>query len=229
MGGTDLAWYRSYRAQLELESGRYPEAIEAYRSAVRMAPRYHPPRAGLGRALAAEGLTGEAIRQYRIATNLHPDPTYIAALGDLYGVSGRGAEARRQLETVEAIATLSGVNEQIYNRPLVLFLADHGLDPERAVRLAETELQVREDVYGWDAYAWALYGAGRFPEAREAADRALELGTRDARLLYHAGMIAAALGDEETARGDLSAALEISPSFDPVHAPIARRTLEGLS
>ena len=228
LGGVDLAWYRSYRGQLEIESGRYRVAIELYRSAVRMAPRYHLPRAGLGRALAAIGRTGGAIRHYRLAVDLLPDPTYIAALGDLYELAGRFANAREQFATVEAIASLSRVNEQIYNRPLVVFLADHGLKPERAVELAADELRVRKDLYGWDAYAWALHGAGRYTEARTAADEALELGTPDARLLYHSGMIAAALGDMDRARSDLGAALEMSPAFDPVHAPIARRMLEGL-
>ena len=228
LGGVDLAWYRSYRGQLELETGRYTEAVDLYRSAVRLAPRYHLPRAGLGRALAAAGRTGDALRQYRLAAELLPDPTYIAALGDIYRLMGRAGDAREQFATVEAIAALSGVNEQIYNRPLVVFLADHGLEPERAVELAEAELRVRKDVYGWDAYAWALYGAGRHDEARSAADEALELGTPDARLLYHSGMIALALGDLDRARRELGAALEISPAFDPVHSPVARRTLVRL-
>lgn len=228
LGGVDLAWYRSYRGQLELETGRYSEAIDLYRSAVRMAPRYHLSRAGLGRALAAAGRTAGSIRQYRVAVDLLPDPGYLAALGDLYVLVGRPADAREQFDTVRAIATLARVNRQIYNRQLAVFLADHGPEPQRAVGLAEAELRVRKDVYGWDAYAWALHAAGRYAEARVAADEALRLGTPDARLLYHAGMIAAALGDRARARSELRAALDISPAFDPLHAPIARRTLESL-
>ena len=36
----------------------------------------------------------------------------------------------------------------VYDRGLSLYLADHGLDPERAVRLASDELAVRPDIYG---------------------------------------------------------------------------------
>ena len=67
-----------------------------------MAPRYHVPRAGLGRALAAGGRTGEAIAQYRRAVELLPDPAYLSALGDLYAERGDEVLARQQYETVEA-------------------------------------------------------------------------------------------------------------------------------
>jgi tetratricopeptide (TPR) repeat protein len=97
------------------------------------------------------------------------------------------------------------------------------------VALAERELRIRRDVYGWDAYGWTLYRLGRYEDARDAADEALRLGTRDARLLYHAGMISLALGDEDRARDELERALAISPWFDPLQAPVARRALRGLS
>jgi tetratricopeptide (TPR) repeat protein len=228
LGGADLAWYRSFRGQLEFDAGRYTAAADLYRSAVGMAPGYHLPLAGLGRSLAAMGRLDEAIRRYRRAAELLPDPAYVAALGDLYAVRGERGLARRQYETVEVIATLARINRQVYNRQLAMFYADHDLRPREALELAEGELRVRRDVFGWDAYAWALYRLGRYAEAREAAEQALRLGTLDARLLYHAGMISLALGDEDRAEGELRGALRIGPSFDPLHAPEARRALRGL-
>jgi hypothetical protein len=58
---------------------------------------------------------------------------------------------------------------------------------------------------------------------------ALGLGTRDARLFYHAGMIELALGDAETAAGYLRLALATNPHFHPRHVEDARRTLETLN
>ncbi len=228
LAGADLAWYRSFRAQLEFDTGSYDAAAELFRSAVRAAPQYHLPRAGLGRALAAGGRIDESIGQYRRAIELLPDPAYLSALGDLFAERGQDALARRQYETVEAIATLADVHEQVYNRQLVLFYADHDREADSALALASRELEVRKDVYGWDAYAWALYRAGRHPEARGAAARALRLGTPDPRLLYHAGMISLALGDLERARQELEAALRIGPAFDPVQDDVARDALRSL-
>ena len=46
--------------------------------------------------------------------------------------------------------------------------------------------------------------------------------------MYHAGMIAAALGDTGRARTDLQSALTLDPTFDPLQAQRARQTLAGL-
>ena len=57
---------------------------------------------------------------------------------------------------------------------------------------------------------------------------ALRLGTRDARLFYHAGMIERALGNPEGAAAYLRQALATNPHFHPRHAAEARRALEAL-
>jgi tetratricopeptide (TPR) repeat protein len=228
LDGPDLAWYRSFRGSIELEDGRYGTAAALYRSAVRLAPRYHVARAGLGKALAAAGQVGQAIHHLGRAAEILPDPGYLAALGDLYLLLGDRVRAREQYATVEAVSALARASRQVYNRQLVTFYADHDRRLGRALSLAAQELAVRKDVYGWDAYGWALYRAGRLAEARRASDRALRLGTRDARLFYHSGLISLSLGDEDRAASDLGTALEISPVFDPLQARAARRALLAL-
>lgn len=54
------------------------------------------------------------------------------------------------------------------------------------------------------------------------------MGTRDARLFYHAGMIHAALGRVGDARAYLQRAVALNPHFDLLHAAQARRTLARL-
>jgi Tfp pilus assembly protein PilF len=56
----------------------------------------------------------------------------------------------------------------------------------------------------------------------------MALGTRDARLYYHAGMIALQLDNEAQAREYLEQALEINPHFSVLYADEARTTLEEL-
>jgi tetratricopeptide (TPR) repeat protein len=226
--GAGLAWYRSYRGQLEYEVGNYRASEHLYRSALDVGRNYHVALFGLGRAQAALGDTAAAIRSYKGAITVVPQPDYLAALGDLYALSGRDALANRQYETVRLIATLAEINKQVFNRQLVLFHADHDLRLSSAVTSAKAELEVRRDVYGYDAYAWALYKNGSYEKAREAADEALRLGTKDARILYHSAMIWLALGDDDRARAELSEALAISPRFDPIQAEVARDALAGL-
>jgi predicted Zn-dependent protease len=129
---------------------------------------------------------------------------------------------------VEAIGQLTSIQRQLYNRQLVLFDVNHAVRLDEALRLATAELAVRTDVYGWDAYAWALLANGRARDADAAMRQARALGTQDPLLDYHEGMIAAALGQTGRARTLLSAALARNPGFDPLQAVRARQTLAGL-
>ena len=55
------------------------------------------------------------------------------------------------------------------------------------------------------------------------------LGTRDAMLFYHAGMIARARGDQPRASEYLRRALEVNPSWDPFQPKQARATLDSIA
>ena len=68
-----------------------------------------------------------------------------------------------------------------------------------AVELARRELRDRSDVFTHDALAWALSAAGRNEEARNEIAAALAEGTKDARLFFHAAVIAARAGRAEEA------------------------------
>jgi tetratricopeptide (TPR) repeat protein len=227
--GAELSFYSVLQGQVAFDAGDYDEAAAHYENALRVAPDYYVARAMLAKARGAQGRTEDAIRLYVRAIAAVPQPDFLAALGDLYSIRGERRLAEEQYATVEAIATLAKVNQRVYDRQLALFYADHDVNVDRAVELAETELRVRKDVYGYDAYAWALYKAGRLEEARAASELALRLGTPDPEFWYHAGLISAALGADDLAREQLSRSLSLSPAFDPLQAPIARRTLQNLA
>ncbi|HXG40337.1 MAG TPA: hypothetical protein VNJ28_05290, partial [Candidatus Limnocylindrales bacterium] len=59
-------------------------------------------------------------------------------------------------------------------------------------------------------------------------EEAARLGTRHPLLLYHAGTIAAAVGDRERAAADLREALALDAGFSPLGAAEARRLLQRL-
>jgi tetratricopeptide (TPR) repeat protein len=228
LGGPSLAFYQAARGQVQLDTGHYDDAARSFVDALEEAPGYFVAFAGLARTRAAQSHRSEAARLFEEAVATQPQPDAVAALGDLYRLEGDGAKADKEYGTVEVIATLAKLNQQVYNRLLALFYADHELRPDEALRLAAGELTVRKDVFGYDAYAWALHGSGRDREARQAADQALAQGTSDARILYHAGMISKALGDTARAREELGRALALSPRFDPLQAPRARAALDEL-
>jgi Flp pilus assembly protein TadD len=108
---------------------------------------------------------------------------------------------------------------------------DHGSKADIARVLAKTrvEMTTRRDVYGYDLLAWALHAAGQDREARGPMSRALALGTQDAMLFYHAGMIDLATGDSTAARARLERALAINPTWHPTQPARARALLDTLA
>lgn len=220
-----LAWYALQRGEIAFRSGQIAEAERAYTESLALFSPYPPALAGLGKVASATGGLDDAIQYYEQAVAIVPLPEFLAALGDLYTLTGRPEEARRQYATVERIGTLAALNRQVYNRQLAMFYADRDLKLDEALRLAMAELEQRKDIYGYDAAAWASYKAGRLDQAADLIARALGLGTRDPKLLYHAGMIAAAQGDADEARRLLTEALTINPGFDLLQARVARQTL----
>jgi len=223
-----IAWARWQLGVDQLGAGRLAEAEAQFEAALRTFPGYHRAAAGMAQVRTAQGRHEAAVELYTRALAVVPLPEYAAALGDVHAHRGRMAEAQRQYDLVEYIGRLRALNQVLYNRELALFYADHDLKPEEAVALARKELEVRRDVYAWDVLAWALLKSGRAEEARAAITEALRLGTQDARLFFHAGMIHARLGELAAARGHLAHALAVNPYFHVSQAEVAARTLREI-
>ncbi len=170
----------------------------------------------------------EAISSYQAIVKRLPLPEFVIALGDLYEATGKPAEAQKQYDLVRAMQQLNASAGMDVDMELALFDADHGAEPQAVLARARGAYARRPSIYAADVLAWALYRAGDYAEAQRYSAEALRLGTRDALLRYHAGMIAEALGDNAAAREHLEQALAINPHFSVRHAPIARATLEKL-
>jgi tetratricopeptide (TPR) repeat protein len=229
--GERAGFYSYQLADTLIATGDRVGAERAYREAIGHDLRSFLAHAGLGRALAADGKLDAAIQEMSEAIAIVPQPDTLARRADLYtlrNASGDASRAEQDRRTVLAIAQLATAAGNVYDRTLSVYLANHGLEPARSVELAARELEIRKDVYGYDALAWALLANGRAAEADAAIQAALAVGTKDARILYHAGMIGLALGDTARAKSQLSAALVLDPSFDALQAQRAREALAGL-
>ena len=87
---------------------------------------------------------------------------------------------------------------------------------------------MRPSIVACDVLAWTLYRSGDLDGAAVASEEALRLGTQNALMRFHAGMIAAARGETAQAIAFLESALELNPHFSVRFAPEARATLERL-
>ena len=222
------AFFAFQLGELHRAAGRIEDASAAFAQALAILPKHVPATAGLARIREAQGRRTEAIELLVAATARLPQPELVAMLGDLYALAGDAAAAEREYALVERIAAVADAIGSVYDRQLILFAADHNRDVATAVARAQAALAWRQDIYAYDALAWALYHAGRLDEAAAAAAQALALGTPDPRLAYHAGMIAAARGETDEARRLLTQALAGASYLPPLQVPIAERALADL-
>lgn len=219
-----MAWCRVQLGDALLNSGMAAEAEREFDRALFIFPNYGTALAAKARARAALGDFDAAIEIYRREHEGTPSADTALALGDLHAKLGRTDEANRHYATFESLERENAAAENDMHH-LVTYWTDHDKNLDEALALARTERARRKDIYTCDTLAWALYKKGQFAEAKQAVDEALRLGTRDPRLLYHAGMIAQALGDRATAAKYLRQSLALNPSFDVLQADVARRTL----
>jgi len=226
--GENLAWLYYELGEYETQAGDSASADAAYITALKIHPGDYRALAALGKLRANNGRYAEAILLYEKAIAIVPMPIFVAELGDLYAKSGNQAEAQKQYALVEYIGLLGHINQVLHNRDLALFYADHNMKLAEALDLAQKELEVRHDVYTWDALGWVLYKNGRLTEAAQASEKALRFGTQDSLLLFHAAMIAERLGQPEQARNELKEALQINPHFHLIYANAAQQRLSAL-
>jgi tetratricopeptide (TPR) repeat protein len=232
------AWTFVEAGMIYWHEGDYAGADAIFSEALRWLPDYPPALVGRGRVALAEGRGKDAIAALTKAQHLHPLVETAWLLGDAYTLAGDDAQARLSYADAERQGRRGD------KLTLGFFLADKGRNPGEALRLIEEERRNRGGaacaagvsnaataacggIYVDDAYAWALYRAGRLDDARRVSAQATRMGTRDARLLYHAGAIDLAAGETARGRKRIAQALALNPGFDLTGAAEARGLLDA--
>ena len=207
------AWSEYQLANLLFAVGDLDGAEQAYVSAGLRQPSYVYSVAGRARVRAARGdLIGSAAL-YEQAVSQMPLPEFAASLGDVYERMGQVDQAARQHELVVAFQRLQAANGVNVDVDLALYNADHGVDLERALQAARLEYSRRPSIHVADILAWIEYQIGDLDAANEHSTVAMHLGSRDPLMLYRAGVIAQAVGDDEKARTLLGESHELNSQF----------------
>ena len=180
--------------------------------------------AGLARVYGAKGDAARAERSWRGVMARTDDPAVLTDLVAFYiarnDVKSAGRHRERALKLTEG--------KPAHRRTRAALLADRAETLREALTLAEAAYRDGPDIHARDTLAWVLHRQGDDARAREILQPALDLGSRDPMLLYHAGLIAQARHDVPEAKRLLTACLALNPAFDPVAAPDATRRLQAL-
>jgi tetratricopeptide (TPR) repeat protein len=225
MPASHIAWFQWRLGDLALRYGRGQEAERELRAGLAATPDDPRLLEALARLAAAGGRWSEAIVYAERATARALDPATLGLLYQAYAALGDSLKAE-EYDRALSVSVLG--QQEAFHRLWGLLLLDRGREVPAVLARAEREIVLRQDIYGWDLLAWALYRSGRVAEAHERMQRALALGTRDPTLHYHAGIIEAALGQRADARRHLRAALAINPHWHPFQPVEARAMLARL-
>jgi len=198
------AWVNTRLAFYEFQAGRFNEAEQRCALALSLQGNYPPTLLLKGKILLAQNQLGEAVDALQTAMKLNPLPECQWTLAEALRVAGKEKEASQ----VEHQLCQRGASSD--PRTLALYLATRHESHETALRLARAELDSRSDVFTHDALAWSLAAAGKLTEAHSEIQRALAEGTQDARLFFHACIIAAQAGQSANAERWFHKASELS-------------------
>jgi tetratricopeptide (TPR) repeat protein len=213
------AWLKLQRGLLDLNRGRYDEAMSHYRAAGNAYSGYWLVDEHIAELLGATGKFDAAASLYESVVGRAPLPELHQRLGDLYVFMGKPEQARPWHDKALAGYLDSAAGGEVnYHHHLAGFYADVRGDGAEAVKWAEKDLTLRPYFATQDAFAWALYRAGRFEEAHTASREALSSGVKDAHLFFHAAMIHLAAGKTDEGKRLLKEAGEINPGYENFHA-----------
>ena len=221
------AWTRVHLGLELAQAGKLAEGEREFEKALQTFPGHKLALDAKARTRIAVGDLNAAIQIYEAQQKISPSADVALVLGDLYTQTDRRAEANKQYELFESLEEVNVVAENSWHH-MVNYWLDHDKNLVLALGHATREYESRKDIFTCDTLAWALFKNGRLAEAQRVMKEALRTGSRNARLLYHSGMIANALGDSRNAIQNLQLALKLNLKFDLIPADIARNTLAAL-
>ncbi|MEP6904950.1 MAG: hypothetical protein ABI875_02640 [Gemmatimonadales bacterium] len=220
-----VAWYRLRLGDVDMRNGRKRAARASFEQGLAVAPNDYRLLDAMSHLEAVEGNPKRAIEYGERGIAIKLDPATLGTIGDAYAALGNRAKAEAYYKTMEvAVAGQPGA----YHRAWSLFLLDHDRRVPEVLANVQREIETRKDIYGYDLLGWALHKEHRDVEARDAMIQARRLGTRDALLFYHTGMIERALGETKRARYFLTEALSVNAAFHPTQPARARALLDTI-
>ena len=196
----DSAWILAQIGHLQLSVGRFNDAEKSLQQALTLFPGYHYALGNLAKLRVAEKRYAEAVPLLQQRYEAAPHAENLYDLAEALQWAGRTEEAKKAFAEFEQKSLAETNRGDNSNRELIFYYADHAQQPLKALEVANREFARRHDVYTLDAYAWSLRVSGRNLEAEQQIEAALAIGIRDAKIIRHAGEIALALGDRETAQ-----------------------------
>ncbi len=194
-------------------SGQIEKSYQTYLKILEIEPRYAHALQGI--AWIAYSNDGDApaaisILEYLDAQKVMPDQKL--RMAELYHFLGQTSVAHTLTDQFVKEAILPQYGD-MYNTYLIDYYVEHDLD--RALILAQREIDNRPTVQSYTALAWVQYHTGHFDKAMNTLKMHVLDKTFEPKLLYKAALISAASGEHRIAKilltGCIEAKFELGP------------------
>lgn len=204
------AWVCLVRGLMELDRGRWDEALAYYRQGLRLTPSSWLLQEHIAEVLTLQGHEEDARLIYVGIVDRTGNPEYMDAVADIYAARQDMINARRWIVRARAV----------YEERLALYpeaagghALDHFLkhDPARAVQLAEINRDARPGGEAQVKLAEAYLGVGRVDDARETIERVLATEWNTAELHVVAAKVYQRLGNSARATEERQRAVLLNP------------------
>ncbi|MEM7282302.1 MAG: tetratricopeptide repeat protein [Pseudomonadota bacterium] len=185
------AWIQTKLGELLFFSGDLAAAMQLGEHAAKTIPDYAPALVLRGRVFMAQQQPNLAIPVLEQALSRSPLPETQWLL--LEAISDAG-----DLRTTQGLRSAL-INNHEDPRTIATFLATRKIDLNKALVLAQAELDNRQDALTLDALAWAYYSNGNMADAARLSNRAVNHGLQHGRIYLHAALIQDRLGNHDVA------------------------------
>ncbi len=210
-----VAWVHLQLGLMDLDRGRYDEALAHYRQGEALIAGYWLIDEHIAEILTLQGRTDEAKAMYASIIERTNNPEFMDAMAGIHAEAGEQDQAKQWVAKARARyeEQLARFPEAAYGHALEHFL-EFGEDLKQVVELAENNHTLRPNATAKTLLAQAYLKAGRVDDAKTIIEQALATPMRSADLHGTAAEIYAAAGDEKTAGAQRNKARAINPKFE---------------
>lgn len=209
------AWLHLQLGLLDLDRGRYDEALAHYREGEALITGYWLIEEHIAEILTLQGKTEEAKAMYLAIIERTDNPEFMDAMAEIHEAAGEHDQAKQWLAKANERfeAQLGRFPEAAYGHALEHYLA-HGDDPAKTLQMAESNHALRPNADAKRLLSEAQLAASQPAKAQATIEEALATPMRSADLHATAAAVYAATGDAAKADEHRAAARAINPKIE---------------
>lgn len=209
-------WALSNLADLYGHDGQIRRSYQGYLQALSYNPAdFHSLKGIAWIAFSHDKDTKEARRILTFLKSVHQVPDYDLLLAELAAFEENKPLEEQHLQQFADQAARS-VYGNMYKRYLCLYLSDHQKDLDKALQIAEEEIEERPHPLSYDLLAWVYFQSGDTRKALQIMNDHVLGRSEEPVILYHAGIILKDTGNDQDAKPYLLAAREAAFELGPL-------------